>query len=226
MNLAEEVDLEDYVSRPEKISGAEIACVVQEAGMQAVRNNRYVVMTKDFEKGYKANTQKNDKDFDCAHRTARRAALHSTRGFSADARCSCRCRSLPLTTLRRAPTLARARSAALRPVSAPSGARTVHTSVQIVKIRPRLSLSATSPPQPPPRRARGLAASGQAASGGRSRPAGRRLLAVFPDAQNRGHASTRTLTVLCARRARNVMLCYGLLLQLHVHTYTTLHDLR
>ena len=89
MNLAEEVDLEDFVSRPEKVSGAEIACIVQEAGMQAVRNNRcvtrgflmrrthvrsvsplaatrrrYVVMTKDFEKGYKANTQKNDKDFD------------------------------------------------------------------------------------------------------------------------------------------------------------------
>merc|ERR1712139_562286 len=56
MNLSEEVDLEDYVSRPEKISGAEISCIVQEAGMQAVRNNRYVVLPKDFEKGYKANT--------------------------------------------------------------------------------------------------------------------------------------------------------------------------
>ena len=64
MNLSEELDLEDYVSRPEKISGAEISCIVQEAGMQAVRNNRYVVMPKDFEKGYKANTQKNDKDFE------------------------------------------------------------------------------------------------------------------------------------------------------------------
>merc|ERR1711912_182905 len=64
MNLSEDVDLEDYVSRPEKISGAEISCIVQEAGMQAVRNNRYVVLPKDFEKGYKANTQKNDKDFD------------------------------------------------------------------------------------------------------------------------------------------------------------------
>ncbi|KAL3926275.1 MAG: hypothetical protein SGPRY_003374 [Prymnesium sp.] len=64
MNLSEEVDLEDYVSRPEKISGAEIACIVQEAGMQAVRNNRYVVLPKDFEKGYKANTQKNDKEFE------------------------------------------------------------------------------------------------------------------------------------------------------------------
>merc|ERR1712146_449721 len=29
MNLSEEVDLEDYVSRPEKVSGAEIACIVQ-----------------------------------------------------------------------------------------------------------------------------------------------------------------------------------------------------
>jgi 26S proteasome regulatory subunit T3 len=29
MNLADDVDLEDYVSRPEKISGAEIACIVQ-----------------------------------------------------------------------------------------------------------------------------------------------------------------------------------------------------
>ena len=64
MNLSEEVDLEDYVSRPEKVSGAEIACIVQEAGMQAVRSNRYVVLPKDFEKGYKANTQKNDKDFE------------------------------------------------------------------------------------------------------------------------------------------------------------------
>merc|ERR1719405_476893 len=59
MNLSEEVDLEDYVSRPEKISGAEIACIVQEAGMQAVRNNRYVVLPADFEKGYKSSTQKN-----------------------------------------------------------------------------------------------------------------------------------------------------------------------
>ena len=64
MNLSDDVDLEDYVSRPEKISGAEIACVVQEAGMQAVRSNRYVVLPKDFEAGYKSNTQKNDKDFE------------------------------------------------------------------------------------------------------------------------------------------------------------------
>lgn len=54
MNLSEEVDLEDYVSRPDKISGADIAAICQEAGMQAVRKNRYVILPKDFEKGYKA----------------------------------------------------------------------------------------------------------------------------------------------------------------------------
>ena len=47
-----------------QISGAEIHCIVQEAGMQAVRNNRYVVLPADFEKGYQANTVKNDKDFE------------------------------------------------------------------------------------------------------------------------------------------------------------------
>lgn len=36
MNLGDEVDLEDYVSRPDKISAAEIAAICQEAGMHAV----------------------------------------------------------------------------------------------------------------------------------------------------------------------------------------------
>lgn len=40
MNLSQEVDLEDYVSRPEKISSADISSICQEAGMQAVRKNR------------------------------------------------------------------------------------------------------------------------------------------------------------------------------------------
>lgn len=63
MNLSEEVDLEDCipspsshssrspllflttqdVSRPDKISAAEITSICQEAGMHAVRKNRYVV---------------------------------------------------------------------------------------------------------------------------------------------------------------------------------------
>merc|ERR1711991_123118 len=54
MNLADSVDLEDYVSRPDKISGAQITAICQEAGMQAVRKNRFVILPRDFEKAYKA----------------------------------------------------------------------------------------------------------------------------------------------------------------------------
>jgi 26S proteasome regulatory subunit T3 len=64
MNLSDEVDLEDYVSRPDKISAAEIAAICQEAGLHAVRKNRYVVLPKDFDKGYKANIKKSDHDFE------------------------------------------------------------------------------------------------------------------------------------------------------------------
>lgn len=41
------------MSRPDKISGADIAAICQEAGMLAVRQNRYVILPKDFEKAYK-----------------------------------------------------------------------------------------------------------------------------------------------------------------------------
>jgi len=64
MNLSEEVDLEDYVSRPEKISAADIQSITQEAGMQAVRKNRYVILPKDFEKAYKKVVKKRDTEFD------------------------------------------------------------------------------------------------------------------------------------------------------------------
>ncbi|EFJ12599.1 hypothetical protein SELMODRAFT_425287 [Selaginella moellendorffii] len=40
MNLSDEVDFEDFISRPDKITAAEISAVCQEAGMQAVRKNR------------------------------------------------------------------------------------------------------------------------------------------------------------------------------------------
>ncbi|KAL0450885.1 UNVERIFIED_CONTAM: 26S proteasome regulatory subunitB [Sesamum latifolium] len=58
MNLSDEVDLEDYVSRPDKISA------VEEAGLHAVRKNRYVILPKDFEKGYRSNVKKPDTDFE------------------------------------------------------------------------------------------------------------------------------------------------------------------
>ena len=64
MNLSEEVDLEDFVSRPEKISCADISAITQEAGMQAVRKNRYVILPKDFEKAYKKVVKKRDTEFD------------------------------------------------------------------------------------------------------------------------------------------------------------------
>ncbi|KAI3647187.1 hypothetical protein MP228_007408 [Amoeboaphelidium protococcarum] len=64
MNLSEEVDLEEFVSRPDKLSGADISAICQEAGMHAVRKNRYVVLSKDLEKGYKANVKKPTNEFE------------------------------------------------------------------------------------------------------------------------------------------------------------------
>jgi len=64
MNLSDEVDTEDFVARPDKISGADINSICQEAGMHAVRENRYVVLTKDFEKAYKSVVKKDQNDFE------------------------------------------------------------------------------------------------------------------------------------------------------------------
>jgi len=63
MNLSEEVDLEDFISRPDKISAADITAICQEAGLLAVRKNRYVVISRDFEKAYKNCIKKREKDF-------------------------------------------------------------------------------------------------------------------------------------------------------------------
>merc|ERR1711937_541019 len=62
MNLSEDVDLEDYVQRPDKISCADIHQIVQEAGLLAVRKNRYVIMAKDFEKGYQNTVKSKQED--------------------------------------------------------------------------------------------------------------------------------------------------------------------
>ena len=53
MNLSDELDLEDYVNRSEKVSSADISSICAEAGLQAVRENRYVVLPKDFDAAYK-----------------------------------------------------------------------------------------------------------------------------------------------------------------------------
>jgi 26S proteasome regulatory subunit T3 len=53
MNLSDDLDLEDYVNRSEKISAADISSICAEAGLQAVRENRYVILPKDFDQAYK-----------------------------------------------------------------------------------------------------------------------------------------------------------------------------
>merc|ERR1711909_99187 len=53
MNLSDDLDLEDYVNRSEKISCADVSSICAEAGLQAVRENRYVVLPKDFDSAYK-----------------------------------------------------------------------------------------------------------------------------------------------------------------------------
>jgi 26S proteasome regulatory subunit T3 len=42
----------------------QIAAICQEAGMHAVRKNRYVILPKDFEKGYRTNVKKPETDFE------------------------------------------------------------------------------------------------------------------------------------------------------------------
>ncbi|XP_053206903.1 26S proteasome regulatory subunit 6B-like [Panonychus citri] len=64
MNLSPEVDLEDYAARPDRISGADINCICQEAGMHAIRENRYIIVPKDFEKGFKNNSKKDETEQD------------------------------------------------------------------------------------------------------------------------------------------------------------------
>ena len=53
MNLADSVDLEDYVNRPERVSAADCSAIANEAGLHAVRENRYVVLPKDLDAAYK-----------------------------------------------------------------------------------------------------------------------------------------------------------------------------
>lgn len=60
MNLAPDVDLEDFVGRPDRISAADIASICQAAGLQAVRKNRYVILPADFEEAWKQTVKKAD----------------------------------------------------------------------------------------------------------------------------------------------------------------------
>lgn len=45
-----------------QISCADVASICAEAGLQAVRENRYVVLPKDFDKAYKKAVSNNDRE--------------------------------------------------------------------------------------------------------------------------------------------------------------------
>ena len=55
MNLSDEVDIEFFISKKEKLSGAVIAAICQEAGLQAIRKNRYIITQNDFSISYRLN---------------------------------------------------------------------------------------------------------------------------------------------------------------------------
>ncbi|KAG1754544.1 P-loop containing nucleoside triphosphate hydrolase protein [Suillus lakei] len=75
MNLGPDVDLEDYVSRPDRLSSAEISSIAQAAGLQAVRKNRYIILPVDFEEAWKQTVKRSDDThefyttvfYDCNH---------------------------------------------------------------------------------------------------------------------------------------------------------------
>merc|ERR1712093_337734 len=62
MNLSADIDLEDYVSRPDRINAAEIVSLWAGAGLNAVRANRYVVQPEDVEKSYQDITANKTKE--------------------------------------------------------------------------------------------------------------------------------------------------------------------
>lgn len=54
MALASEVDLDSLIVRNDPLSGAVIAAIMQEAGLRAVRKNRYMILQSDLDEAYAA----------------------------------------------------------------------------------------------------------------------------------------------------------------------------
>ena len=63
LSLAPETDLDSLIIRNDSLSGATIAAIMQEAGLRAVRKNRYVILQSDLEEAYAAQV-KTDSDVD------------------------------------------------------------------------------------------------------------------------------------------------------------------
>lgn len=62
MSLSPEVDLDSLIVRNEPLSGAVIAAVMQEAGLRAVRKNRYNIIQSDLEDAYAAQVKSGHED--------------------------------------------------------------------------------------------------------------------------------------------------------------------
>ncbi|KAG5354724.1 26S protease regulatory subunit 6B-like protein [Yarrowia sp. B02] len=63
MSLAPECDLDALIIRNDPLSGAIIAAIMQEAGLRAVRKNRYVIIQSDLEEAYSSQVKVgSDKD--------------------------------------------------------------------------------------------------------------------------------------------------------------------
>lgn len=62
MSLSPEVDLDSLIVRNEPLSGAVIAAIMQEAGLRAVRKNRYNIIQTDLEDAYAAQVKSGHED--------------------------------------------------------------------------------------------------------------------------------------------------------------------
>ncbi|KTW31129.1 26S protease regulatory subunit 6B [Pneumocystis jirovecii RU7] len=62
MSLSPEVDLDSFILRPDTTSGAQIAAVMQEAGLVAIRKSRYLIIHSDIEEAYRSQIQDADSE--------------------------------------------------------------------------------------------------------------------------------------------------------------------
>ena len=62
MNLSPECDLDTLISRNDPLSGAIITAIMQEAGLRAIRKNRYVILQSDLEEAYAAQVNTTDEN--------------------------------------------------------------------------------------------------------------------------------------------------------------------
>ena len=79
MSLSPEVDLDSLIIRNDPLSGAIIAAIMQEAGLRAVRKNRYNIIQSDLEDAYSSQvrgSQEADKYADLL-RTSPASLLHA-----------------------------------------------------------------------------------------------------------------------------------------------------